>query len=117
MESILTSMKKLLGMPEEYEAYDADLIIHINSVFGILHQLGAGPDEGFSINNKESVWSDFLPKSQKLEDVKSYMYLKVRLIFDPPQSSSVLTSMQETIKELEWRINAAVDPKEVVANG
>lgn len=110
MESILTSIKKLLGIEEEYEHFDADLIMHINSVFMILTQLGVGPSEGFSIMDESDRWSDFLPESSNLELVKSYMHLKVKLIFDPPLSSAVIESMNRMISEFEWRLNVAVDP-------
>lgn len=110
MDSILTSIKKLLGIAEDYTNFDTDIIIHINSVFSILTQLGVGPSEGFSISDANGVWSDFINDSTKIELVKTYIYLKVRLIFDPPQSSSVIDAMNRTISELEWRLNVAVDP-------
>lgn len=112
MESILTSIKKLLGIVEEYENFDADLIMHINSVFSILTQLGVGPSEGFSIEDEMAVWTDFIPEKSKLELVKSYMHLKVKLLFDPPLSSSVMEAMNRQISEFEWRLNVAVDPGE-----
>lgn len=112
MESILTSIKKLLGIAEDYKHFDTDLIIHINSVFMILAQLGVGPSESFSISDEYTVWSDFIPEGQKLEAVKSYMYLKVKLLFDPPLSSAVIESMNKLIAEYEWRLNVAVDPAE-----
>jgi len=109
MDSILTSIKKLLGITEEYEHFDQDLIIHINSVFGILTQLGVGPVNGFAIKDKESVWTDFVSEGLKLETIKSYVYLKVKLLFDPPLSSAVLESTNRIISELEWRINVMAD--------
>lgn len=112
MESILTSIKKLLGIAEEYENFDADIIIHINSVFSILTQLGVGPSNGFSIENKEAKWYDFIGEDNKIEMVKSYIHLKVKLLFDPPLSSAVMEAMNQMIKELEWRLNVAVDPSE-----
>ena len=110
MDSILTSVKKMLGIPEEYEQFDMDIIMHINSVFMILTQLGVGPEEGFTISNKSDKWSDFIGEGKLVELVKSYIYLKVRLIFDPPQSSSIIEAMNRQISEFEWRINVAVDP-------
>lgn len=104
MESILTSIKKLLGIAEEYEHFDSDLIMHINSVFTILTQLGVGPSEGFFIEDDTSTWSDFIPDGRNYESVKSYMYLKVKLLFDPPASSVVVESMNQMIKEFEWRL-------------
>lgn len=112
MESILTSIKKLLGIAEEYENFDADLIMHINSAFSILTQLGVGPSEGFSIEDEVAVWTDFIPEKSKIEFVKSYIHLKVKLLFDPPLSSAVIESMNRMISELEWRILVAVDPIE-----
>ena len=105
MESILTSIKKLLGITEEYEHFDADLIMHINSVFMVLNQLGVGPEEGFSIQDEDAIWDDFLQGAQNLEAVKSYMHLKVKLLFDPPTSSAVIESANRLINELEWRLN------------
>lgn len=104
-ESILNSIKKLLGIAEEYEHFDADIIMHINSVFMILNQIGVGPDEGFSIKDKYAKWNDYIEDSSKIEGVKSYMHLKVRLMFDPPTSSIVAESMNKMISELEWRLS------------
>jgi hypothetical protein len=109
MESILTSIKKLLGISEEYEHFDPDIIMHINSVFMTLTQIGVGPAEGFSIEDETSVWSDFIQDSTKIEAVKSYMSLQVRLLFDPPSSSAVMESMNRKISEFEWRLNIAAD--------
>ena len=109
MESILTSIKKLLGIPEDYTQFDSDLIMHINTVFLNLTQLGVGPEEGFSIQNENDAWSDFIDNNAQLQAVKSYMYLKVKLLFDPPLSSSVIESMNRMIAELEFRLNVAVD--------
>ena len=108
-ESILTSIKKLLGIPEDYEHYDADIIMHINSVFMILNQLGVGPSNGFSITDKTAVWSNFISDNNNLEAVKSYVYMKVRLLFDPPLSSAVMECMNRTIGELEWRLNSEAE--------
>ena len=112
MESILTSIKKLLGITEEYKHFDADLIMHINSVFSILTQLGVGPSKGFSIEDDSAVWADFIQENSKIEMVKTYMHLKVKLAFDPPMSSAVMEAMNRMINELEWRLNVAVDPEE-----
>lgn len=113
MESILTSIKKMLGIDEEYTHFDADIIMHINSVLMILTQLGVGPEEGFIIEDDTSTWVDFIPEANaaQLHAVKSYIYLKVKLIFDPPLSSAVIDSMNRQIAEFEWRLNVAVDPK------
>ena len=110
MDSILTSIKKLLGITEEYENFDQDIIMHINSAFMILNQLGVGPKSGFSINDKSSTWDEFIPESSNLEAVKTYVHLKVKLMFDPPLSSTVIEAIKSQIKELEWRLNVSVDP-------
>ena len=105
MESILTSIKKLLGISEDNTDFDADIIMHINSVFMILRQLGVGPEEGFSIEGEDATWNDFMSDNSKIESIKTYIYMKVRLIFDPPINSSVIESMNHIIGELEWRLN------------
>ena len=104
-DSILLSIKKLLGLVEDDQAFDADIIIHINSVFMILQQLGIGPVDGFKIESQEETWGQFIQDDKLLEDIKTYVYLKVRLIFDPPLNSSILQSIERTISELEFRIN------------
>lgn len=108
MESILTSIKKLLGISEEYEHFDSDIIMHINSALMILTQLGVGPKEGFSIEDATSTWLDFLGNKTNLEAVKSYIHLRVKLLFDPP-SSAVIESINRQITELEWRLNVNVE--------
>ena len=111
MESILTSIKKLLGIAEDYTHFDADLIMHINSVFTILTQLGVGPKEGFRIEDEIATWNDFLQTDSVLFDsVKSYMHLKVKLLFDPPLSGTVMASYERMISEFEWRLNVTADP-------
>lgn len=107
-DSILTSIKKLLGLTEEDDSFDMDIIIHINSVFSILKQLGVGPEEGFSISDDSSVWTDFV-NDARLNDVKSYVYLKVKQLFDPPTVGAVAESTNNLIKELEWRMNVEAD--------
>ena len=109
MDSILTSIKKLLGITEEYKHFDQDIIMHINSVFMILTQMGVGPEEGFAISDSTTTWNEFTNDDKKIEAVKSYVYLKVRLLFDPPASSSVMEAMNRSISEFEWRLNIAVD--------
>lgn len=109
VDSILTSIKKLLGPEEIYEHFDADIIMHINSAFSTLTQLVVGPEEGFVIKDKTAIWTDFIQDDKRLEFVKTYIYLKVKLVFDPPLSSSVLDAMNRQINELEWRLNVAVD--------
>lgn len=114
-ESILNSIKKLLGISESYQAFDTDIIIHINTVLNVLTQLGIGPKDGFTISDDKGKWTDFINDSKKYEMIKSYVYLKVRLMFDPPLNASVLESMKQTISELEWRLNVQYEnDKEVL---
>ena len=110
MDSILTSIKKLLGIAEDYEHFDQDLIIHINSVLSVLTQLGVGPSEGFSIKDENATWNDFIPEDKRLSSIRSYVYMKVKLLFDPPLSSSVMESMNRMISEFEWRLNVTAEP-------
>lgn len=105
MESILTSIKKLLGIGEDYEEFDQDIIIHINTVLVALTQMGIGPEEGFVISDRTTLWSDFIPDNMvKVENVKTYVYLKVKMIFDPPASSAVADAINRNASELEWRL-------------
>ena len=109
MESILTSIKKLLGITAEYTHFDEDLIMHINSVFMILTQLGVGPSEGFVIEDDSAYWTDFIEDPSKLQAVKSYVYLKVKLLFDPSLSSAVIEATNRMISEYEWRLNVEAE--------
>ena len=112
MESILTSIKKMLGIPEEYDHFDPDLIMHINSVLSILTQIGVGPSEGFRIEDDLATWEDFLGDDADYEAVKSYVHLRVKLLFDTSTlSSAVIESMNRMISELEWRLNAIAESK------
>lgn len=107
-DSILLSTKQLLGLEPEELAFDTDIIFHINSVFSTLYQLGVGPTKPFSIADETAKWSDFIQRDD-IETVKSYMYLKVRLLFDPPSTTTMYEAVDKQTKELEWRLNAAVD--------
>lgn len=109
-ESILTSIKKLLGIDANYTHFDPDLIMHINSVFSILTQMGVGPANGFSITDASKTWGDFIKEPNKFSLVKSYTHLKVKLLFDPPLSSAVIESINRQISEFEWRLFVAADP-------
>lgn len=111
MESILISIKKLLGLTVECKDFDADLIIHINSVFRILHQMGVGPKERFKIEDDIAVWTEFITDEDDLDDVKTYIYQKVKLIFDPPLNSAHINALKESINEFEWRLNAEAESK------
>lgn len=109
MESILTSIKKLLGITEADTNFDSDIIMHINTVFLILNQLGVGPEKCFTIEDDVATWNDFIPEGFDVEMVKTYIYLKVKLVFDPPASSTVLQCIEKSISEMEWRLNTVVE--------
>lgn len=109
MESILTSIKKLLGIAEDYTQFDSDVIMHINTVLMTLTQLGVGPEEGFSIDDESDIWEDFVGDGINIKAVITYVYLKVRLLFDPPLSSALLESIERQAGELEWRIRERVE--------
>ena len=113
MESILTSIKKMLGIAEEYTHFDADIIMHINTVFMTLTQLGVGPSEGFFIEDNSTYWIDFIPDLNKLQAVKTYMFLRVKIVFDPGSvGSSTLAAYERQIQEYEWRLNVAAESVE-----
>ena len=114
-DSILDTIKKLLGADTTTD-FDIDILVHINSVVGILKQLGYGPTEGFEVT-KTTTWSEYLQNKSDLNQIKTYMYLKVKSLFDPPQSGFLTDSMNNIIKEFEWRINVLVDTKEPVEEG
>lgn len=103
--SILDSVKKVLGMDPSYTAFDPDVIMHINTMLSVLNQLGIGPDAGFMIEDNTATWDAFLSTDSRLNLVKTYVYLRVRLLFDPPTTSFVIDAMAKQIAELEWRIN------------
>lgn len=108
--NILGTVKQAIGVVSDYTAFDAQILLHINSCFTILNQLGVGPKNLF-IADKDSLWEDFLVgNSEELELVKTYVYLKVKMLFDPPSSSFVLESMQKQAEQYEWRLNVFVDP-------
>lgn len=104
-ESILKSTKKILGLAPDYTAFDLDVITHINSTFSTLNQLGIGPLEGFSIEDEETTWSDFIGDDPNLNSVKTYVFLKTRMMFDPPVTSYLIAAFEKQIAELEWRLN------------
>lgn len=114
--SILTSTKKILGIASNYTVFDQDIITHINTAFSTLTQLGIGPPPGFMIEDATPEWADFLGTDLPLNSVKTYVFLKTRMLFDPPQTSYMIAAMNEQIRELEWRLNthreetAWVDP-------
>lgn len=108
-DSILTSVKKMLGPEESYEHFDQDIITHINSALATLTQLGVGPEDGFVIEDKTATWTDFISSDKLLKLVPTFVYLKVRLGFDPPTTSAVLEAFERQAKEYEWRINVAAE--------
>lgn len=102
-DSILTSVKKVLGLEEDYEFFDVDVMMHINTAFSTLGQLGVGPPDGYTVIDKDATWDDFMPFPA---DAKSYTYLRVRLMFDPPATGFVLSSMERQLEQMEWRMNS-----------
>lgn len=110
-DSILDSVKKDLGITVEYTHFDPDIIMGINSAFSVLTQLGVGPDNGFYIRDRSAVWTDFIPDDARLEMVKTYTAKKTKQFFDPPQTGPMASALDQVLKELEWRINVAVDPR------
>mgnify|MGYP001185001007 FL=1 len=114
--SILNSTKKILGIAAEYKAFDLDIITHINSVFATLQQLGVGPVEGFMIDDEFPEWDAFLAGNIPLNQVKTYVFMRTKLVFDPPPNSFGISSMNDQIKEMEWRMMVLVDPPVVSAS-
>ena len=108
-ESILTSIKQMLGISEDEEVFDPELIAYINAVFSDLNQIGVGPSDGFQIQDDRETWNDFTQNNTKLSPVKTYLYMKVKLIFDPPTSSSLIEVINSSIKEIEWRLSNTVE--------
>ena len=104
-QSILISTKKILGIAEDYSAFDFDIITHINTAFSTLTQLGVGPVNGFMIEDDESVWDEFIDNDPQYNSVKSYVFLRVRQLFDPPQTSYLIAAYDKQITEFEWRLN------------
>lgn len=114
-ESILLTIKKMLGLLPDQEEFDTDLIVLINSAIGILTQVGVGPKTGFRIKSKEELWGDFVNEGDFLDMVEPYIFLRVKIVFDPSQlSGAVLQAYKDEIKELEWRINVKVEQREEV---
>lgn len=110
-DSILTSVKKMLGIAEEYTYFDDDIIMHINAALFTLYQLGVG-ETPYTISDESQVWSDFCHDINKLEAIRPYVYLKVRMAFDPPTATAAMEAAKNLVSEYEFRINVAVDPKE-----
>ena len=115
--SILNTIKKMLGLDANYTAFDTDIIVHINSALMTLTQLGVGSPSGFSITSSLATWQDFIGTASDLEAIKSFIYLKTRLAFDPPATSFVLEAIKAMISEYEWRINVQVDTEPLPLEG
>lgn len=109
MDSILTTIKEMLGITEEYTHFDIDVITHINTALSILSQIGVTKTKGFSIRDSSATWDFIINPGTDLEMIKTYIFMKVKLIFDPPQSSGAVESMKQLISEFEWRISVSVD--------
>lgn len=112
-ESILISVKQKLGIVEDDDSFDPEIIDYINTVFMILAQFGVGPSKGFSIEDKDAVWKDFIQDNANLVSVRTYMAHKVRLMFDPPTGSSVMDALNRTISELEWRLHFQAETSKI----
>lgn len=110
MESILITIKKSLGIEKDYDGFDTEIIMGINSAFTSLNQLGIGPSTGYKIVSIEDNWEDFLGDVLNLESVKTYVFLKTRLVFDPPSNSFLISAITNQITELEWRLKIQADP-------
>lgn len=108
-DSILDTTKKLLGFESDYTAFDLDIIVHINTVFSTLQSLGVGPSEGYSIMDKEATWTEYSGLENMMNAVKSYMFIRVRLMFDPPTSSFHLESLKKQAEEIEWRLHVQAE--------
>lgn len=110
-ESILDSVKRYLGIVPEYTHFDADLIMHINTAFSILAQLGVGPKSGFSISDNTAVWTDFVPDDPRFSMIKNYVSMETKMLFDPPQTGPTNEALNRELTKLEWRLNVLFDPK------
>ena len=109
-DSILMTIRKLVCGNPYADHFDTNLLVHINACFSILNQLGVGPENGFVVTDETQSWSSYIADNYILNMVKTYVTLKVKKIFDPPLTSSVLEAMDKEISQLEWRLNVAVDP-------
>lgn len=109
-DSILMTIRKLVCGNPYADHFDTDLLVHINACFSILNQLGVGPENGFVVTDETQSWSSYIADNYILNMVKTYVTLKVKKVFDPPLTSSVLEAMDKEISQLEWRLNVAVDP-------
>ena len=108
-ESILNTIKKMIGVEENYKQFDIDLIVHINTAFAALAQIGHNLKDGYFISDMNNIWSEYITDTRLLDPIKTYVYLKTKLVFDPPSSSMVIESMKQTLKELEFRIQISAE--------
>ena len=109
---ILSSVKKMLGIADDYTAFDTDIIMNINAALSVCMQLGVGPQEGFAVTGYDETWTDFLADDERqLQEVKMYVYMRTKVTFDPPANSFVQTSLENQMREYEWRMNVQVDPR------
>jgi hypothetical protein len=111
-DSILVTIKKMLGIDRDYTVFDTDILVHINTALMTLNQMGVGDGDPFFVTTGTETWSDFLPNINELEMVKTYIYLRVKILFDPPSSSAVLEAYNNQIKEFEWRLYVACEKYE-----
>lgn len=111
MESILTSIKKMIGINKDDDSFDTDIIVHINTALADLTKIGVGPSEGFSIQDAAATWTDFIPKDPLFESIKTYVYIQVKLVFDPPQNSTHLKALEDRAKKLEWDLNITAETR------
>ena len=110
MDSILNTIKKMLGIDSDDTDFDVDIMIHINSITPNLSQMGIGPTNGYIVTSSEQLWSDYIDSSIiNLEGVKTYIYLKTKLIFDPPTNSTTIEAINKNLSELEWRMMLAIE--------
>lgn len=111
-KSILKSVKKVLGLNEDYDAFDVDILMHINTAFFTLNQLGVGPEGGFEIEDASLKWEDFLGSEKDLNAVQSYVFVRVRLLFDRPETSYGIQALERQANELEWRLEVQAGARE-----
>lgn len=113
-DNILEGTKKILGLAPDYDAFDHDVMTHINTALATLTQIGVGPAQGFMIESGDEEWGTFLGEDVALNPVKTYIYMKVRMAFDPPTTAFHLSSLKEQIQEMEWRLQVTADPPPLI---
>lgn len=108
MDSILLTIKSMLGLDETYKVFDKELIVYINTAINVLEQLGIGQD-GFTVVSESDTWDSYVTDLAKMESIKTYIYIRTKLLFDPPSNSTLSKSLEDTARELEWRLNVKVE--------